>query len=245
MRAEHRSDRGLLDTNILIHLPRLEADSLPREAAISAITVAELAAGVHAAVDALERAARLDVLQRAEHTFEPIPFDADAARAYGVIIAAVRETGRSPRARVADHLIAAIALARELPLYTTNADDFLGLDRVLTVYPVERPGHLNSRLQSTSGMGILTVELGVPYAGWPVRCGADYEFGSNILSEDLRQRIEVWAREFNEQFDESTGWRSEARRREHFATGVVLKHDIERDLGSGYRVILNRLGSGS
>jgi hypothetical protein len=101
--------------------------------AISAVTLAELSAGPHqvrpgteqdASFEAAERARRLDVLQRAEHEFDPIPFDADAARAYGRVTAAVIGAGRKPRRRAVDLMIAATAIAAELPLYTTNPDDF-------------------------------------------------------------------------------------------------------------------------
>jgi len=65
-------------------------------------------------------AGRLDVLQRAEHEFDPIPFSADAARAYGRVTAAVVAAGRKPRRRAAGLMIAATAIAAELPLYTAN-----------------------------------------------------------------------------------------------------------------------------
>jgi predicted nucleic acid-binding protein len=136
---ELRAERGLLDTNILIHWPRLDPASLPALAAISAVSAAELAAAVHGDIDAAERAARMDLLQRVESSFEPLPFDAEAARAYGRVTAAVRATGRSPRARVADQMIAATAVARGLPLFTTNDADFLGLEALLEVVPVARP----------------------------------------------------------------------------------------------------------
>jgi predicted nucleic acid-binding protein len=86
-----------------------------------------------------ERARRLDVLQRAENEFDPIPFDLEAARSYGRVCAAVIGAGRKPRRRVADLMIAAIAIAEELPLFTTNPDDFKGLEDILTVVPVTRP----------------------------------------------------------------------------------------------------------
>ena len=130
---------GLLDTNILIHWPRLEANQLPDQAAITAVTLAELSAGVHAARDALTRAGRLELLQRAESEFDPIPFDVSAARAYGRITAAVTGIGRSPRGRVADQMIAAISLSRGLALYTTNPADYLGLDAIVDVVAVTRP----------------------------------------------------------------------------------------------------------
>ena len=140
--------RGLLDTNIMILRSRIASGELPDEMAISAITLAELSAGPHevrgnAEQDAYdehaERARRLDILQRAEHEFDPIPFDAETARAYGRICAAVISVGRTPRRRVADLMIAATALAENLALFTTNPDDFAGLENLITVVPVTRP----------------------------------------------------------------------------------------------------------
>jgi predicted nucleic acid-binding protein len=137
--------RGLLDTNIMILRSRIAPEDLPDEMAISAVTLAELSAGPDVYFEATERARRLDVLQRAEHEFDPIPFDADAARAYGRVTAAVIAAGRKPRRRAADLMIAATAIVAELPLYTTNPDDFVGLDRLVTVIPVTRPDVPNER----------------------------------------------------------------------------------------------------
>lgn len=131
--------RGLGDTNILIGLERLAADRLPAELVISAITLAELSAGVHSAGDAAERARRIARLQRVEATFNPLPFDAEAARQYGLLAGEVIAAGRKPRARVADLMIASVAAANRLPLYTTNADDFRALERVLAVVVVAPP----------------------------------------------------------------------------------------------------------
>ena len=104
---------------------------------MTAITMAELAAGPHATPDADVRGRRQDRLQRAEAAFDPLPFDGDAARAYGRIIAAVVGKGRKARgARVVDLLIAATALAAELPLYTRNGDDFVGLDDLVDIHVV-------------------------------------------------------------------------------------------------------------
>ena len=111
---------------------------MPREIAISAITLAELAAGPQATEDLEERARRQDRLQRAEATFDPLPFDAEAARAYGRVYAAVARAGRKARGRRAtDLLIAATAAAAKLPLYTRNPKDFAALQNVLTVVPVK------------------------------------------------------------------------------------------------------------
>jgi predicted nucleic acid-binding protein len=120
--------RGLIDTSIVIDLDRVDASDLPDEIAVSAVTLAELTAGPLATADPAERARRQDRLQRAEATFHPLPFDVAAARAYGRIYAAVISAGRKARGRRAiDLLIAATALAAELPLYTSNPDDFAHL----------------------------------------------------------------------------------------------------------------------
>jgi predicted nucleic acid-binding protein len=130
----HRATRGLLDTSVVIELDRLDSASLPDELAISTITLAELAAGPHATADASERARRQERLQQTEATFEPLPFDAAAARAYGRIYAAVTIAGRKARGRRAvDMLVAAVALSSQIPLYTRNPDDFVGLTQLLEI----------------------------------------------------------------------------------------------------------------
>jgi predicted nucleic acid-binding protein len=134
---EARRTRGLLDTSVVIDLERIDEGSLPDEAAISAVTLAELAAGTHATGDPAERARRQDRLQRTEATFAPLPFDTGAARAYGRIYAAVAAQGRKARGRRAlDLLIAATALAADVPLYTRNPEDFRGLDVLLEIRPL-------------------------------------------------------------------------------------------------------------
>lgn len=135
---ESRHPRGIIDTSVVIELDRLDPGALPADLAVSAITLAELAAGPHATNEPAERARRQDRLQRAEATFEPIPFDASVARAYGRLYAAVLDTGRKARGRRAvDLLIAASAVATGLPLYTRNPSDFEGLERLLEVVTVE------------------------------------------------------------------------------------------------------------
>jgi predicted nucleic acid-binding protein len=131
--------RGLGDTNILIHLERLAVDQLPAELLISTVSLAELSAGVHSAVDAVERARRILRVQRVEATFSPLPFDIEAARQYGIIAAEVITMGRKPRGRVADLMIASVAAANNLPLFTTNPADFRGLESVVTVVGVPVP----------------------------------------------------------------------------------------------------------
>lgn len=143
-----RSAQGLLDTSIMILRKWINPAELPDQMAISAVTLAELSAGPHQVRrndeqsdydEHAERARRLDVLQRAENEFDPIPFDAEAARIYGRVTAAVITAGRKPRRRPADLMIAAIAIAEDLPLFTTSPDDFAGLDHLLTLMPVTRP----------------------------------------------------------------------------------------------------------
>jgi predicted nucleic acid-binding protein len=131
---EPRHPRGLLDTSVVIDLDRLDASRLPVQVAVSAITMAELAAGPHATGDPEERGRRQDRLQRSEAAFDPLPFDGDAARAYGRIFASVIAAGRKARgARAVDLLIAATALASGLPLYTRNGADFAALDGLVEI----------------------------------------------------------------------------------------------------------------
>lgn len=130
-----RHARGMLDTSVLID-PPLES-ALPEEASVAAITLAELVAGVHATRDPNERAARQDRLQRVEATLEALPFDGDAARAYGRVYAAITIGGRKARGkRAMDLLIAATALSVGLPLYTRNISDFSGLEGVVDIVEV-------------------------------------------------------------------------------------------------------------
>jgi hypothetical protein len=129
-----------VDTSVVIELGRIDPGDLPSEIAISAVTLAELAAGPHATVDPDERARRQDLLQRTEAAFEALAVDAAVARAYGRIYAAVAAAGRKTRGRRAfDLLIAATALSRELPLYTCNPADFRELGDLLEVVPVPTP----------------------------------------------------------------------------------------------------------
>ena len=135
--ADRRHPRGLIDTSVVIDLDLIEPADLPLELAVSAITMAELAAGPHATADAAERARRQDRLQRAEATFEPLPVDAAVARAYGRVYAAVGAAGRRARGRRAvDLLIASTAVATGLPLYTRNPDGFAGLAEMLEIVAV-------------------------------------------------------------------------------------------------------------
>jgi predicted nucleic acid-binding protein len=129
--------RGLLDTSVLVDLDAMDPELLPVESSVSALSMAELAAGPHASRDPVERAQRQHRLQRAEVVFDPIPFDAAAARAYGLVYAAVVAAGRRARGpRAVDLLIAATAVAHGMPLYTRHADDVRFLDRLVEVVEV-------------------------------------------------------------------------------------------------------------
>ena len=123
---------GLLDTSTVVLLNRFrDGADLPSHPTISTITLAELSVGPLVARTDAERAARQAHVQQAEHDFDPVPFDAAAARAFGGIAASLRAAGHKPAARAYDALIAAVAIAHGLPLYTVNPDDFrdlIGLD---------------------------------------------------------------------------------------------------------------------
>ena len=123
------SGAGLLDTSVVILLSRLRDPSvLPEVPLISSVTLAELSVGPHVARTDAERAARQAVLQQAEADFDPLPFDDRAARAFGRVAASLRSSGRTVRARSDDAMIAAIAIANDLPLYTDNPAGFAGID---------------------------------------------------------------------------------------------------------------------
>jgi predicted nucleic acid-binding protein len=128
--------RGLLDTSVLVDHDQIDPSRLPEDSAIAAISLAELNAGPHATADDAERARRQDRLMWVASTWDPLPFDAAAARAYGLVFAATRRAGRTSRARLADLLIAATALANDLPVYTRNPADFAGLQELLQIETV-------------------------------------------------------------------------------------------------------------
>jgi tRNA(fMet)-specific endonuclease VapC len=131
--------RGLLDTSTVILLAQItDPAALPTEPLISTITLAELSVGPLVAKSPKERANRLAHVQQAEADFDPLPFDASAARAFARVAASLRKAGRKPQARTYDAMIAAIAVSNDLPLYTCNPHDFESIDE-LTVVAVESP----------------------------------------------------------------------------------------------------------
>jgi predicted nucleic acid-binding protein len=146
--SDEQPRQGMLDTNILILRNWIDPAELPEEMAISAITLAELSAGPHevrgneeqnAYDEHAELARRLEILQRVESEFDPLPFDAEAARIFGRVTASVIAAGRKPRRRAVDLMIAATAIAERLPLFTTNPGDFTGLDTLIRIVTVTRP----------------------------------------------------------------------------------------------------------
>jgi hypothetical protein len=133
--------QGILDTSTLILLGRLpDTDALPDAPLITAVTLAELSVGPLVASTDEERAARQSHLQQAEADFDPLPFDAAAARSFGQVAAGLRRVGRKPAARTYDAMIAAIAISNDLPIHTCNPRDFTGIDG-LTVVAVPHPDH--------------------------------------------------------------------------------------------------------
>lgn len=136
MADDPEASRGLLDTSVVIDHDVIDPERLPEQSTIAAVTLAELAAGPHATDDNEERSRRNDRLQWAATTWDPLPFDADAARAYGRVYAVARGAGRSGKSRFADLLIAATALANDLPVYTRNPSDLKPLQGLVTVIAV-------------------------------------------------------------------------------------------------------------
>ena len=130
---------GVLDTSTLILIDRLHPEEMPAEPVITAVTLAELSVGPLVAVSEGERVARQLRLQQAEASFEPLPFDAQAARSLGAVAASLRRSGRKTSARAFDAMIAATALANGLPIYTCNPRDFEGIDG-LRVEGIPHPG---------------------------------------------------------------------------------------------------------
>jgi tRNA(fMet)-specific endonuclease VapC len=134
-----RHQQGVLDTSTVIMLSRIaDANSLPAEPLITAVTLAELSVGPLVAKTDEERAARQAHVQQAESDFDPLPFDAPAARAFGRVAASLRRAGRKPAARAYDAMIAATAISNGLPVYTCNPADFAAIDG-LTVVAVPVP----------------------------------------------------------------------------------------------------------
>ena len=131
-----RYESGVLDTCTYIDLGQVDPASLPRAPEITAITMAELQQGVAMAKNAITRAARTELLGAAIVDFDPLPFDGEAAARYGTLVALTIEAKRDPRPRRLDLMIAAIASAHDLPLFTRNINDFVGLEAMVSAIAV-------------------------------------------------------------------------------------------------------------
>lgn len=131
-----RHERGVLDTSVIVDLESLPEAALPVQSSVAAVTLAELAAGLHTTRDAAERGGRLTRLQLVEANLDTLPFDAAAARRYGQLVALIVAAGQSPRPRRLDLMIAATALGNGLPLYTRNARELSAIEGAMTVIAV-------------------------------------------------------------------------------------------------------------
>ncbi|WP_306323099.1 MULTISPECIES: PIN domain-containing protein [unclassified Streptomyces] len=134
--TQGRLPRGLLDTCAVIDLPDIDPARLPLEIAVPSVVLAELAQGVAMAKDPVVMMERAQRLSDVEAEFDAIPFGREAARRFGTIVALILKAGRDPRPRKMDLLIAAIAAAEDLPLFTRNTDDFKGLDSLVRIMTV-------------------------------------------------------------------------------------------------------------
>jgi predicted nucleic acid-binding protein len=125
---------ALLDTSCVIDFPdRLE--QLAEAAAVSTLTIAELAYGIHHD-DPLVAAAREARYRRVLSQFDPVPYSAHAAHLYGAIAASVRKTGRNPRPRRIDLMLASVAAELNAALLTRNPGDFAGVEDIAHVIAV-------------------------------------------------------------------------------------------------------------
>jgi toxin FitB len=131
-----RPESGVLDTSVYIDLALLDPADLPATPELTAITFAELHQGVAMAKDATIRASRTEKLAAAIVEFEPLPFDGPAAARYGTLVALTIQVNRDPKPRRLDLMIAAVASALGLPLYTRNSKDLVGLADMLDVRQV-------------------------------------------------------------------------------------------------------------
>jgi predicted nucleic acid-binding protein len=125
--------RALLDTSVLI---ATDVAPLQGELAISVASLAELHFGVLVTDDPSVRAERLRRLVVLERRFAPLPVDEDVAASYGRLASVMVASGRRPRSRVMDLLIAATAHAHGARLYTRNPADLAGLEHDLEIVRV-------------------------------------------------------------------------------------------------------------
>ncbi|MBL1075238.1 type II toxin-antitoxin system VapC family toxin [Nocardia sp. 2] len=134
--SNDRLPEGLLDTYVLIDIGTIDDALLPIRARISTVTLAELGLGIAVAATPAALALRTERLLAIEHSFDALPFCTAAARRFTSMTKLVVAAGRNPKPRRMDLMIAAIASANNLPLFTRNADDFKDLEPLLTMIAV-------------------------------------------------------------------------------------------------------------
>ena len=114
--------RALLDTSFFVATesgrPLGEMAGVT-ETEVSVVTLAELTAGVLMADDN-DRSARLATLSAVESAWDPLPIDAEVARQFARIVAALRTGGR--RVPILDALVAATAIVEQIPVVTQDND---------------------------------------------------------------------------------------------------------------------------
>jgi hypothetical protein len=125
---------ALLDTSCVIDFPD-QLEQLAEAAAVSTLTIAELAYGIHHD-DPLIAAAREARYRDVLNEFDPIPFSARAAHLYGAIAASVRKSGRNPRPRRIDLMLASVAAELGAVLLTRNPSDFTGIGDIAHVIAI-------------------------------------------------------------------------------------------------------------
>ena len=114
--------RALLDTSFFVATesgrPLGEMERVT-ETEVSVVTLAELTVGVLVADDD-DRSARVATLSAVESTWDPLPIDAEVARQFARIVAALRAGGR--RVPILDALVAATAIVEQIPVVTQDND---------------------------------------------------------------------------------------------------------------------------
>jgi predicted nucleic acid-binding protein len=125
---------ALLDTSCVIDFPE-QLEQLAEAAAVSTLTIAELAYGIHHD-DPLVAAAREARYRDVLNEFDPVPYSARAAHLYGAIATSVRRSGRNPRPRRIDLMLASVAAELGAVLLTANPTDFAGVGDIVEVIAI-------------------------------------------------------------------------------------------------------------
>jgi predicted nucleic acid-binding protein len=114
--------RALLDTSFFVATgsgrPLGEMEGVT-ETEVSVVTLAELTLGARTADDG-DRPARMATISAVESRWDPLPVDADVARQFAGIVAALRAARR--RLPILDALVAATAIVEQIPVVTQDND---------------------------------------------------------------------------------------------------------------------------